>query len=129
MVNSQVLVLNRSFLPVHVTTVRRAFTLLYIGLARAVDEEFKTIVEGTGEPDRTTDRLPVTLRAQTATAPYLDKKEIREAIAGKSRAAAVRAIRDRVESPTPPQITISPGWAPRLPRMAGRITVSFAAAR
>jgi 5-methylcytosine-specific restriction endonuclease McrA len=42
MVNSQVLVLNRSFLPVHVTTVRRAFTLLYIGLARAVDEEFKT---------------------------------------------------------------------------------------
>lgn len=42
MLNSQVLVLNRSFLPVHVTTVRRAFTLLYIGLAKAVDEEFKT---------------------------------------------------------------------------------------
>jgi 5-methylcytosine-specific restriction endonuclease McrA len=40
--NTQVLVLNRSFLPVHVTTVRRAFTLLYVGLAKAVDEEFKT---------------------------------------------------------------------------------------
>lgn len=42
MLNTQVLVLNRSFLPVHVTTVRRAFTLLYVGLAKAVDEQFKT---------------------------------------------------------------------------------------
>ena len=29
MLNSSVLVLNRSYLPVHVTSARRAFTLLY----------------------------------------------------------------------------------------------------
>ena len=40
--NSKVLVLNRSFLPVHVTSVRRAFSLLYQGLAEAVDEQYKT---------------------------------------------------------------------------------------
>lgn len=36
------LVLNRSFLPVHVTTVRRAFSLLYRGVAKAVDEHYQT---------------------------------------------------------------------------------------
>lgn len=41
MLNSGVLVLNRAFFPVHVTTVRRAFCLLYSGLARAIDSEFQ----------------------------------------------------------------------------------------
>jgi len=36
------LVLNRSYLPIHVTSVRRAFSLLYRGVARAVDEEYRT---------------------------------------------------------------------------------------
>jgi hypothetical protein len=40
--NSRVLVLNVSFLPVHVTSVRRAFSLLYQGVARAVDESYRT---------------------------------------------------------------------------------------
>ena len=40
--NSSVLVLNRSYLPVHVTSVRRAFSLLYQGIARAVGEEYQT---------------------------------------------------------------------------------------
>lgn len=42
MLNSSVLVLNRSYLPVHVTSVRRAFSLLYQGIARAVNEEYQT---------------------------------------------------------------------------------------
>ena len=42
MLNSAVLVLNRSYLPVHVTSVRRAFSLLYQGIARAVNEEYRT---------------------------------------------------------------------------------------
>ncbi|MCX8073440.1 MAG: HNH endonuclease [Candidatus Binatia bacterium] len=42
MLNSKVLVLNRSFLPVHITSVRRAFCLLYQGLAHAVDQEYRT---------------------------------------------------------------------------------------
>lgn len=42
MVNTSVLVLNRFYLPVNVTSVRRAFCLLYEGLARAVDEQFRT---------------------------------------------------------------------------------------
>jgi 5-methylcytosine-specific restriction endonuclease McrA len=37
-----VLVLNRVYQPVHVTSVRRAFSLLYQGLAKAIDAEFRT---------------------------------------------------------------------------------------
>ena len=40
--NTKVLVLNRSYLPVHVTSVKRAFALLYQGVARAVDEQYRT---------------------------------------------------------------------------------------
>jgi 5-methylcytosine-specific restriction endonuclease McrA len=42
MLNSSVLVLNRAFFPVHVTNVRRAFCLLYAGLARAINEQYET---------------------------------------------------------------------------------------
>ncbi len=42
MINSNVLVLNKSFLPIHITTVRRAFCLLYAGIAKAVDSQYKT---------------------------------------------------------------------------------------
>ena len=40
--NAAVLVLNRHYQPIHVTNVRRAFSLLYLGVARVVDPEFKT---------------------------------------------------------------------------------------
>src|SRR5713101_4850945 len=42
LLNSKVLVLNRSYLPVHVTSVKRAFALLYQGVAQAVDEHYRT---------------------------------------------------------------------------------------
>ncbi len=42
MLNSSVLVLNRSYLPVHVTSVRRAFSLLYQGIAEVVGEQYET---------------------------------------------------------------------------------------
>ena len=41
MLNSGVLVLNRAFFPVHVTSARRAFCLLYAGLARAVTPQYE----------------------------------------------------------------------------------------
>ncbi len=41
-IHTKVLVLNRNFLPVHVTSVRRAFSLLYQGIAQAVDEQYRT---------------------------------------------------------------------------------------
>lgn len=41
MLSSAVLVLNRSFMPVHVTTVRRALSLLYQGMAKAVNEQYE----------------------------------------------------------------------------------------
>lgn len=41
MINTGVLVLNRAFFPVHVTSVRRAFCLLYSGLARAVTPQYE----------------------------------------------------------------------------------------
>ncbi len=40
--DSNVLVLNRYYQPVNVTTVRRAFTLLYQGNAKAIDRQFQT---------------------------------------------------------------------------------------
>lgn len=40
MINSSVLVLNKAFYPVHVTTVRRAFCLLYNGIAKVVDAQY-----------------------------------------------------------------------------------------
>ena len=42
MIDANVLVLNRSFFPLHITSVRRAFCLLYLGIAHVVDEQFKT---------------------------------------------------------------------------------------
>ncbi len=42
MLTSSVLVLNRSYLPIHVTPVRRAFSLVYQGVARVVNEEYRT---------------------------------------------------------------------------------------
>ncbi len=42
MLSSNVLVLNRNYFPVHITTVRRAFCMLYQGIAKAVDGEYKT---------------------------------------------------------------------------------------
>jgi len=41
MLNSGVLVLNRAYFPVHVTTVRRAFCLLYAGLAQAINSRYE----------------------------------------------------------------------------------------
>jgi 5-methylcytosine-specific restriction endonuclease McrA len=41
MLDTGVLVLNRVYQPIHVTSVRRAFGLLYAGAARAVDEQFQ----------------------------------------------------------------------------------------
>lgn len=40
--DTSVLVLNRFYQPVNITTVRRAFTLLYQGTAKAIDREFQT---------------------------------------------------------------------------------------
>ncbi len=40
MLDSSVLVLNRNWQPIHVTTARRAFTLLYAGAAHAIGPDF-----------------------------------------------------------------------------------------
>jgi 5-methylcytosine-specific restriction endonuclease McrA len=42
MLSTSVLVLNRSYVPINVTSLRRAFVLFYQGLAKAVNEEFAT---------------------------------------------------------------------------------------
>lgn len=41
MIESAVLVLNRNYQPIHVTTVKRAFSLLYQGVAKAIDTQYK----------------------------------------------------------------------------------------
>jgi HNH endonuclease len=63
MLDSNVLVLNRSYLPIHITSVRRAFSLIYRGTALAVNHRYETFDfeawsrvnangdEGVGTPD------------------------------------------------------------------------------
>lgn len=41
MLNSAVLVLNRNYQPVHVTSVKRALALMYLGVAKAIDAQFR----------------------------------------------------------------------------------------
>jgi 5-methylcytosine-specific restriction endonuclease McrA len=41
MLDGHVLVLNRHYQPVHVTNVRRALVLLYVGAARALDKQYR----------------------------------------------------------------------------------------
>lgn len=41
MLNTHVLVLNRYYQPVHVTSVKRALSLLYQGVARAIDHQYR----------------------------------------------------------------------------------------
>ena len=43
MTNAAVLVLNRNFQPIHITNARRAFGLLYMGAARAIDRHFRVL--------------------------------------------------------------------------------------
>jgi 5-methylcytosine-specific restriction endonuclease McrA len=40
-INTGVLVLNKSYVPVHITTVRRAFSLMYQGMAKAINEQYE----------------------------------------------------------------------------------------
>jgi 5-methylcytosine-specific restriction endonuclease McrA len=42
LLNSSVLVLNRHYQPIHVTSARRAFTLLYLGVARVIEPDYRT---------------------------------------------------------------------------------------
>ncbi len=42
MLDSRVLVLNRSYMPIHVTSARRAFRLIYQEAARALSENYQT---------------------------------------------------------------------------------------
>ncbi len=42
MLSTNVLVLNKSYFPIHITTLRRAFCMLYQGIAKAIDDEYKT---------------------------------------------------------------------------------------
>jgi len=42
MINGLVLVLNKSFFPIHVTTVRRAIRMVYGGAAKVVDDDYQT---------------------------------------------------------------------------------------
>jgi 5-methylcytosine-specific restriction endonuclease McrA len=41
MMNGAVLVLNRNFQPVHITSVKRGFSMLYQGIARAIDDQYR----------------------------------------------------------------------------------------
>jgi len=66
MLSTSVLVLNRNYIPIDITTVRRAFVLLYQEIAKVVDEQYRTFdfpswsdlsVEGHHEAIGMVDRL------------------------------------------------------------------------
>lgn len=39
---SRVLVLNKSYMPIQITSVKRAFCMMYVGIAKVVDREYQT---------------------------------------------------------------------------------------
>ncbi len=62
--NSKVLVLNRAYMPIHVTSVRRALSLLYQDIARAVDAQYRTFdFESWAELAESEDRIGLVGRA------------------------------------------------------------------
>ena len=93
-----------------------------------LEDQFDTAVLRTGDLERATDRLPVTVQARALTAPFLDRAALQKALAGKSKPGAEKVLRGLVDSPAPPTVKISPNWAPRLPRREGRISITFAPA-
>jgi hypothetical protein len=50
----------------------------------------------------------------------VDRAALKRALAGKTREGADRVLRQRVQTPAPPQVDL-PDWAPWLPRVTGRI--------
>ncbi len=57
MLTSPVLVLNRFFVPISITSVKRAFVLLYCGVAKAVSENYETFdFESWAEVSRTKEK-------------------------------------------------------------------------
>jgi len=70
MLESGVLVLNRVYQPVHVTSVRRALCLLYQGVAKAIDEQFQLFdFESWSELAAAANEDPVAFRLKYVTAP------------------------------------------------------------
>ena len=91
-----------------------------------LEDQFTTTVVRSGDLERTTDRLPITVSAQMLAAPYLDRAALRDALAGQTKTGADQLIRGLLPGAPPPQIKVSPGWAPRLPRKADRVHITFA---
>jgi hypothetical protein len=93
--------------------------------AMLLEDQFTTTVLSTGELERATDRLPVTIEARALTAPFIDRAALQESLTGKSKKGVETIVGGMVESPLPPLVKLSPGWVPRLPRRADRIDVTF----
>jgi hypothetical protein len=91
-----------------------------------LEDDFTTTVVRSGDLERTTDRLPVTVNAQMLAAPYLDRAALRDALTGETKTGAQRVILGFLPDAAPPQVKLSPGWVPRLPRKADRIDITFA---
>lgn len=87
-----------------------------------LDDSFKAAIEKAGAFDPTFDRLHVTMRTTALAVPFVDRTELRQALAGKSRSGVERAVRQRVDTPLSPAVKL-PDWAPFLPRKADRITI------
>src|SRR5688572_7402337 len=85
MLNTSVLVLNRTYQPVHVTSVKRAFSLLYQGVAKAIDDQYKlyefedwAALSATGDCITTVDRSIRVPRVLVLSAyEYLPKGRVR----------------------------------------------------
>jgi hypothetical protein len=90
-----------------------------------LEDQFTTTVLSTGQMERASDRLPVTVEARALTAPFIDRTALQESLTGESKAGVERIVGGIVQSTVPPLVELSPGWVPRLPRRADRIEVSF----
>lgn len=93
-----------------------------------LDDQFSTTVIATGQPEPTSDRLPVTVEARALSAPFIDRASLQDSLAGRSKQGVEDFVDGLVDTPMPPLVDLSPAWVPRLPRRADRIDVTFAPA-
>jgi hypothetical protein len=89
-------------------------------------ETFSASPISSGDFDKANNRMPVQVKLSEGTTAAFSVKKLRQALAGKSKRDAQLAVLERVDQDRPATITLTPGWAPWLPRFTSRIDAQVA---
>lgn len=112
--------------------LRQLFTSLLRAQVRSDQEfigsSFKLSVLAAGPYDKGADKLLAQLQAQVAVTQDVDSVALARAIEGKTRRDATTYLDRQVAPVQRPEVKVTPGWAPWLPRTTKHIHVDLRAA-